>query len=595
MPAVRVTRGVLSYNYAGTPFSGSGSYDGHAKYDITPIVQNWASGQPNCGVVIDNCRPFTFAEAGGIFQPVLLIKYLAKPLAGDVNGDGRVNVVDVVAAVNAFSTLPGDTQWTGGADFNHNGMIDADDLLTVTDNFGKLALPDIPPVIAVQPANAATIEDQPATFSVTALGTTPLSYQWCRDGVAIAGATASSYTLPAASMADSGARFSVLVGNVAGSATSQEATLTVTSKHVVTIASYDPDTSTTLQAGQPQAFSVVAATPAGDPLQYTWTLDGTTIPQVNTSQHTCSFPDESQHVLAILVTGLNGYSASQTWQITVLAQPGLLAYEGFDYGASTICLHGLGGSEIGFAASQDWIVTQNGVNLAVNYSPFGLTFGTGSCTLYSRGGAVVYTNYLAGSNNVFASRKLAGLPAQSGTLWGSYLFSTSVAVPNSANWTGVGVASTAAPATASTDFVAAYIRGDGSPAQSPYVAIAGNTGTGNGSDSGGLALNTTYLLLFKVTNIAGPGTKTITEWILTPDQFAFWKAASLDSLSETATVGTGAGNVWGLATLTSTNALPIDNNDYIYVKSWMQSVQTLTFDELRLGQTADAVTPISGR
>ena len=45
----------------------------------------------------------------------------------------------------------------------------------------------------------------------------PLAYQWQRNGVDIAGATAASYTLAAPQLADNGARFRVDVANDAGS------------------------------------------------------------------------------------------------------------------------------------------------------------------------------------------------------------------------------------------------------------------------------------------------------------------------------------------------------------------------------------------
>src|SRR6202035_2052654 len=68
---------------------------------------------------------------------------------------------------------------------------------------------------------------QTATFSVTASGTAPLSYQWRKNGTAISGAAAASYTTPAATAADNGAQFSVVVTNSVGSVTSNAATLTV--------------------------------------------------------------------------------------------------------------------------------------------------------------------------------------------------------------------------------------------------------------------------------------------------------------------------------------------------------------------------------
>ena len=82
------------------------------------------------------------------------------------------------------------------------------------------------PTIAAQPANMTVTELQAASFSVTAKGTAPLTYQWQRDGKPIAGATAATLTIPSALAADNGARFSVVVSNSAGSVASVEAVLT---------------------------------------------------------------------------------------------------------------------------------------------------------------------------------------------------------------------------------------------------------------------------------------------------------------------------------------------------------------------------------
>ena len=81
--------------------------------------------------------------------------------------------------------------------------------------------------ITGHPANQTVLQGQPATFTVTATGGAPLSYQWQRNQAAINGATSSSYTIPSAAISDSGAKFRCVVTNASGSATSNEATLTV--------------------------------------------------------------------------------------------------------------------------------------------------------------------------------------------------------------------------------------------------------------------------------------------------------------------------------------------------------------------------------
>ena len=85
-----------------------------------------------------------------------------------------------------------------------------------------------PPQITTQPASVTVVEPAAASFSVTASGSSPLSYHWRRGGTPISGANNSSYTLsPTSQATDNGAQFSVVVSNASGSVTSVVATLTV--------------------------------------------------------------------------------------------------------------------------------------------------------------------------------------------------------------------------------------------------------------------------------------------------------------------------------------------------------------------------------
>jgi len=83
------------------------------------------------------------------------------------------------------------------------------------------------PTITTQPVNQTLTAGQTATFAVVATGSAPLAYQWQQDGVAIAGATTSSYTTPVTTTANSGEQFRVVITNSVGSVTSSTATLTV--------------------------------------------------------------------------------------------------------------------------------------------------------------------------------------------------------------------------------------------------------------------------------------------------------------------------------------------------------------------------------
>jgi hypothetical protein len=104
---------------------------------------------------------------------------------------------------------------------NSAGSVDSNTVtLTVT---GSATAPSI----ATQPADRTVTVGANATFTVAASGTAPLSYQWYRDGTAIPGANAASYTLTNAQLADSGAQFYVEVSNSEGGVTSDTVTLTV--------------------------------------------------------------------------------------------------------------------------------------------------------------------------------------------------------------------------------------------------------------------------------------------------------------------------------------------------------------------------------
>jgi hypothetical protein len=57
---------------------------------------------------------------------------------------------------------------------------------------------------------------QTAIFTVAASGTSPMTYQWRKNGTAMSGATSSTYTTPAETTTDNNATFSVMVSNSAG-------------------------------------------------------------------------------------------------------------------------------------------------------------------------------------------------------------------------------------------------------------------------------------------------------------------------------------------------------------------------------------------
>ena len=128
----------------------------------------------------------------------------------------------------------------------------------------------IPATLISQPAVLTVNAGQSATFSVTAFGSAPVSYQWKKDGTAITGATSSTLAISSVAVADAGS-YAVTVSNSAATVTSSAAVLTVNTLPAITT----QPASVTVFAGQDATFSVVAT---GSPAPtYQWKRNGTTI------------------------------------------------------------------------------------------------------------------------------------------------------------------------------------------------------------------------------------------------------------------------------------------------------------------------------
>jgi len=178
--------------------------------------------------------------------------------------------------------------------------------------------PPVAPGITTQPQNQAVLDGATATFTVTASGTAPLSYQWKKGGVSIGAATASTYTTPATTMADSGSSFTVTVSNSAGSITSNAATLTVNPAPPVIIT--QPGNAT-VTSGSAATFTVSASgTP---PLSYQWSKGGVDIGGATTSSYTtpATVLADNAATFRVTVTNAQGSVPSNAATLTVQEAP----------------------------------------------------------------------------------------------------------------------------------------------------------------------------------------------------------------------------------------------------------------------------------
>jgi len=164
------------------------------------------------------------------------------------NGDrlGALTTDDPMSDLNDVNVWLGRSNWVG--DQNTQGEYDEvriyDYVLSAGQVLGNtqagpnlLNDRDVAVTITGQPQDVTAPETLSATFRVTASGSTPITYQWFRNGTAISGATGASYTLPSATAADNGALFTVEVSNTVNGTpakvASAAAKLSVTSDTVV--------------------------------------------------------------------------------------------------------------------------------------------------------------------------------------------------------------------------------------------------------------------------------------------------------------------------------------------------------------------------
>jgi len=103
---------------------------------------------------------------------------------------------------------------------------------SVTSNVATLTV-NIAPYFFSQPVNTSIPEPNKAYFSATGEGSPLPTYQWMEKPpgtntyTTISGATSSLYITPATTLADNGTQYECVISNVAGSVTSNPATLTV--------------------------------------------------------------------------------------------------------------------------------------------------------------------------------------------------------------------------------------------------------------------------------------------------------------------------------------------------------------------------------
>lgn len=172
--------------------------------------------------------------------------------------------------------IPGETGETlliSAADPDDAGSYD----VVVTNNCGQATSTaatlgvDEPAVIETQPASQTVCEAQSVSFSVSATGTAPITYQWRKNGADIAGETGASLAIDPVLDTDSGS-YDVVVSNGCDTVISAAAGLDVEIAPFVVTQPVD-------QSGCPGDLVTFSVTGDGTaPLAYQWRRNGAIIP-----------------------------------------------------------------------------------------------------------------------------------------------------------------------------------------------------------------------------------------------------------------------------------------------------------------------------
>jgi plastocyanin len=188
------------------------------------------------------------------------------------------------------------------------------------------------PVIQQQPASVTAAAGDTVVFSVFAVGI-GLAYQWRRGGVNIDGARSSSYEF-AATLQDNGAGFSVVVSNLGGTRTSEEAVLTIEGAAVPPQIVTQP-ISRTVDDGDSVTFAVVATGTA--PLAYQWMRNGLPVPGAVAASWTfaAQLADDDAEIWVVVSNDVDEVESAHVGLTVNVVVPPVSTRARFAYGSAT--------------------------------------------------------------------------------------------------------------------------------------------------------------------------------------------------------------------------------------------------------------------
>lgn len=347
----RATSDANNYDVPVGAVSGSYPQPGWDFYQTPGAPGYWVFNVPTAGAFIETSQIVKnqWTHLVGVYNGTDLIFYVNGVATATVNGSGfTAGTGDLFIGDCPPSGWGGFDGYITQVAFYNKALTAAqvlNDYVVGTNSFATNGEP--PYVLAdagatnTDPQSIAVDGGSTATFDPIVIGSTPLSYQWYSNNVAVAGATSSLLSFTASPSAN-GSTYYVIVTNNFGSTTSQVATLTVYSALIINSAPM----SVTRYVGSYAAFHVTAS--GTSPLAYQWSVstDGghtfTPIPGATAETLWLSNVQLSQsgNQYSVLVTGPGVSSTPAAATLNVTARPENVPLTG--YGAIVAADHPVG-------------------------------------------------------------------------------------------------------------------------------------------------------------------------------------------------------------------------------------------------------------
>jgi hypothetical protein len=287
---VSISTGSLSVGSHTVEVTVNGACGSATRNATLTVQENTSATTPGDQTVCQGASPSFSTTASGTGPFTYQWKLDGNNIAGAINNNVSISTGSLSVGGHTVEVV------VGGA----CGSVTKSAALTVQENTSATAL-----------ADQLACQGTTASFSTTASGTGPFTYQWKLDGSPVTGATANNVSIPTASLSIGNHTVEVTVGGTCGSVI-RNATLTVQENTSAT-ALLDQ----TVCQGASASFSTTAS--GTGPFTYQWKLDGNNI--AGATGNSVSIPTGSLSVGSHTVdVTVNGACGSQTRNATLTVQ-----------------------------------------------------------------------------------------------------------------------------------------------------------------------------------------------------------------------------------------------------------------------------------